>query len=154
MCLGGQPLGSYTIDISLIVETAITPDFILRKPWGIEQSTSPEPKPCSSQATVCAPVFVCLSAWVGGRERQREKSRGKERGSTATEENSRGLAEGRERLFFFFFLSVHSSRQSLLKWLCRVMALGSSETFPCLSAGVSEQYRDIEQRCFVASPEQ
>lgn len=30
-----------------------------------------------------------------------------------------------------FFLSVSSSRQSLLKWLCGAMALGSSETFLC-----------------------
>lgn len=46
----------------------------------------------------------------------------------ATEENSRGLAEGRERLFF---LSVYRSGQSLLKWLCWVMALCRSKTFAC-----------------------
>lgn len=77
-----QPPGSSTISIILIVETAITPDFILRKPRGREQSTSPEPIPSSLQATAC--VCVCVHAWE----------------SVATEENPRGLAEGRKSFFF------------------------------------------------------
>lgn len=61
----------------------------------------------------CKQLFVCV------RESERDRE--------ATEENSRGLAEGKERLFF----PVYSSGQSLLKWLCWVMTLGSSETFAC-----------------------
>lgn len=114
-CVHGQPLGSYAINISLIVETAITPDFILRKPWGGEQSTSPEPKPCSLQECVC----VCESEGVREGEAEEEKERG-HRGEL------KRSCWGQRGFFFSPSLpSVCCSGQSSLKWLCRVKALGT-----------------------------
>lgn len=67
-------------------------------PRGQEQSSSPEPKPCS----------WCVSVW----ESRMGKGGEKQEGSKATEENSKGLLGGKERIFF---LSSSSPRRSSLK---------------------------------------
>lgn len=85
---------------------AITLNFILRTPWGGAGLVSPEPPP------------PCNYVWE-------EEEWGKEwrRPLRRTQEVSLEALVG--------FLFVYSSGKCLLKCLCWVMTLGSSETFAC-----------------------
>lgn len=108
VCFCGAALS--TINISH-AEMASTLTFILSTPWGGAGSASPEPHP------------PCNCVWE-------EEERGKEwrRPLRRTQEVSLEALVG--------FLFVYSSGKCLLKCLCWVMTLGSSETFAsCLKRG-------------------